>query len=139
MGSFVESEYKERAYEGLDAQHTPRLIVPERYIEKRSEKLQRLAGIALLNAQMKPDTQFDVVWTGDKVTRFLKAEVQPLGTFIEPYGMGRPVNGTDERFLTDPGLLQTFSTSFTYIDRVEDALKNGAGVFKPSDLARRSL
>jgi len=122
-----------KIYEGLDAQHTPRLFVPERYVEKGSGKLQRLAAYALLAAQMIPDTQFDVVWLGSRPTASLRAVTQATGTF--GHSFGHPVDGTEDHFLVDPFIVEQWPNGrFTYVGRIEEALKNGAGVFKPADL-----
>ena len=125
-----------RLYEGLDAQHTPRLIVPEQYIEQRSGKLQRLAGQALLSAQLFPEKQFDVVWLGSRPSRLLRADTQPTGSFGHSFGYF--VEGDNNFFLPDPGRIMRGDREFTYLGRVEDALKNGAQVFKPADLAPRN-
>lgn len=125
---------KNQVYQGLDTDHTPRLFVPERYIEVGSSRLERLAGRALLASQMFPETQFDVVWTGQKVTPRLRAEVQPTGTYNHSWGL--LLEGTDEHFRISPAMFERWPGQFSYSGRIEDALKNGAGIFKPADLAR---
>ena len=122
-----------RLYEGLDAAHTPRLFVPERYVEKRSSRLQQLAVQALLSSHMFPDTQFDVVWLGSKPTALLRAEMQPTGTFGHSFGYD--VEGSDDCFLSDPSVIEQRFHHYNYSERIERALANGAGVFKPADLA----
>ena len=124
---------KSRLYEGLDAAHTPRLIVPERYVEEGSRKLLDLAAWALLSSQRFPDKQYDVVWLGQKVTRFLRAEVQPTGWWGNSFGHG--IEDSDDLFLPDPGV---FESGDSYVGRIERALENGAGVYKPADLAPRA-
>ena len=125
---------REKLYEGLDAAHTPRLIVPEIYVAKRSNRLQTLAAWALLSSHTSPNTQFDVVWTGNKVSRLLRAEIQPTGTYNHNFGYG--VDESDDYFLLDPSVIESSTRHFTYIGRVEAALNNGAGIFEPADLGR---
>jgi hypothetical protein len=119
-----------RAYEGLDAAHTPRLIVPERYVADGNHRLRELAAWALLSSHTEPTKQFDVVWLGRKAGRFLRAEVQPTGFYT--HSLGYSVEGADEFYLPDPG---RFENGMNYTRRIETALQNGAEVFRPADLA----
>lgn len=125
----------DRLYEGLDAAHTPRLFVPEVYVEKGSRHLELLAARALLDSQMFPTKQFDVVWIGSRVTRSLRADLQVTGRW--DHSFGHMVEGSDEHFLVDPGLIWNLPGGATsYPGRIEQALENGASVFSPADLAR---
>lgn len=130
-----EPRFEERTlYEGLDSVHTPRLVVPEIYVAKRSNRLQMLAGRALLASHVEPNTQFDVVWLGKKEQRILRATVQTTGTFNHDFGYR--VEGSEDYFLPDPSWIESGLEHFTYIGRIEKAIQNGAGIFKPADLGR---
>jgi hypothetical protein len=129
---------RDRIYDGLDAAHTPRLFVPEKYIVDGSNKLERLAARALLDSQMFPKTQFDVVWFGRTASHMLRADIQPFGTYDPEFHFGHRVEETGELLVPDIGHIQNLPGGATsFIGRIEEALKNGAGVFKPADLARR--
>lgn len=119
-------------FEALDANHTPLIIAQEACIEN-CNKLRRLAGQALLNAQMYPKDQFDVVCTGKKGL-LCSAEVQETGSHGNSFG--QQVEGVDDYFLVDPSYIQTSNGGFSYIGRIEAAIKDGAGVYYPADLKR---
>lgn len=133
VDEIIGSAAKERIYEGLDAAHTPRLFVPEIYVEQGSRKLELLAAQALLSSQMFPETQYDVIWLGNRITRLLRADIQPSGRWDPSFGL--VIEGSDDRFVPDIGLIEQWPGGFTHMGRIERALANGAGVFKPADLS----
>ncbi len=125
---------RDRLYEGIDSTHTPRLIIPEKYVANRSRRLQKLTAWALLSSHVDKSTQYDVVWTGRRAGPLLRAEIQPTGTFNDEFGQS--VEGSDDFFLVDVSWIETGIRSFTYAGQIESALENGAQIFKPSDLGR---
>lgn len=122
----------DKFYEGLDADRTPRLFVPESYLVRGSGRLERLAGRAFIQSQLFPDGQYDVVWHGSEPSAFFRGGVYPTGAWVSD-GFGLRVEGSDRLFLS----YIDYEDGVSVDERIQHALAHGAGVFKPADLARR--